>query len=397
MIEMLIEKLVLEYSSLRDKTIVVTGGGGGIASQACAALAYMGANVIVAEKDEQKARNAIKQLELKWHGCMTYHNLDLSNSQSISQFSESIMNQYGCPDAIVHNATIIPVGDIEKMPIDLWDESYRVNLRGPIELTKKFLPTMKERRSGTIVFTPSSGAVPYMGAYEVFKTAQTELANTLMGELEDTNIKVFCFAPGLVETCSANDAIQQIAPLMGMTIKEFYSMNENNMISPEEAGVALAVSLLFADMYGGCEIGGVQVLMDAGLMDGKDESEKEKAYSVQKMQALSKINKTFEEQYEGWKERNVFERQWTLRDFKKFVGRSADEVCGLLNAFLKAFQDNQTIEHDTLKKLLRSMEAYYKHQYTLMQSYIKDQKKKAEFAITIQGWIDDINTYFEVE
>ena len=59
---------------------------------------------------------------------------------------------------------------------------------------------------------------------------------------------------------------------MGLTTEEFYELNQEAIVSPEEAGTALAVSLLSASRYDGQEIGGVQVLMDAGIGGGEEES-----------------------------------------------------------------------------------------------------------------------------
>lgn len=278
------------------------------------------------------------------------------------------------------------------MPLSSWDASFLVHLRGPIELTQKFLPTMKKRNSGTIVFTPSSGAVPYMGAYEVFKTAQVELANTLAGELENTEIKVFCIGPGLVKTNTAMTAIEKIAPLMGIGVDEFYTMNAENTLSAEEAGTGFAVSLLFADKYNGTEIGAIQALIDAGIIDSSIASEQcDQSYSPHNEQLLIQIGKTFNEQYDGWKKRNIFERQWMLRDFKKQVGHSADEVYNLLTVYISGFKNKKNDDMQRINKLLAALRVYYVHQLELMQGFIKDQKKKDEYGISIKGWIADID------
>ncbi len=259
-------------------------------------------------------------------------------------------------------------------------------------MTQKFLPIMKKQNWGAIVFTPSSGAVPFMGAYEVFKTAQVELANTLAGELENTEIKVFCIGPGLVKTNTATTAIEKIAPLMGIRVDEFYSLNADNTVSVEEAGTGFAVSLLFRDKYNGTEIGAVQALMDAGIIDLSNIPEKsDQSYSPQNEQLLIQIEKTFNEQYDGWKKRNIFERQWMLRDFKKQVGRSADEVLNLLTTYVSACKNKKYDDMQGMYKLLVALRTYYVHQFELMQGYIKDQKTKDEYAVSIKGWIENID------
>ena len=189
---MLIEKLNIDSDDLLGKTVIITGGGGGIATEAGKALAYLGANVIFAELEPQKGMASEKAVGTDWKGKAIYHPLNLSSSQSISELYEYVTKHYGCADVIIHNATITPIDSIETLPLSSWDASFLVHLRGPIELTQKFLPNMRNQTWGAIIFTPSSGAAAYMGAYEVFKTAQVELANTLAGELENTEIKVFC-------------------------------------------------------------------------------------------------------------------------------------------------------------------------------------------------------------
>lgn len=389
---MLIEKTNIDFDRLLGKTVIITGGGGGIATYTGKALAYLGANVILAELDEQKGLAAENYIGTGWRGKIAYHPLDLTSSQSISELFEYVMEHFGCADAIIHNAAVTPIDSVEVLPLASWDTSYLVHLRGPVELTQKLLPHMKKRNSGTIVFTPSSGAVPFMGAYEVFKTAEVELANTLAGELENTGIQVYCIGPGLVKTNTATAAIEKIAPLMGITIDEFYAMNAGNIVSAEEAGTAFAVSLLFADKYSGTEIGGVQVLTDAGIIKLENSIEiTGELYSSEKEKVLISVGNTFYEQYEGWKNRNIFERQWMLRDFKKQVGRSADEVLGLLASHISAYKNKRFDELNNLNELLISLRAYYCHQYELMQGYIKDQKTRDEYSVSIKGWISDID------
>jgi NAD(P)-dependent dehydrogenase (short-subunit alcohol dehydrogenase family) len=390
---MLIQKLNIDSNALVGKTIIITGGGGGIATEAGKALVYLGANVILAESDEQKGIAAEEAIGTEWRGKAIYHPLDLTSSQSISELYEYVTKHYGCADVIIHNATITPIDSVEVLPLSNWDTSFSVHLRGPIELTQKFLPAMKKQNSGAILFTPSSGAVPYMGAYEVFKTAQVELAYTLVAELENTGIKVFCIGPGLVKTHTATAAIDKISSLMGISVDEFYAMNAGNIVSAEEAGTGFAVSLLFADKYNGSEIGANQALMDAGISNSLNASEQaDKSYLLETEQLLISIGKTFDEQYNGWKQRNIFERQWMLRNFKKHVGRSADEVSNALASYISAYQNKDLNNMQELNKLLTRLRIFYVHQFELMQGYYKDQKTKDEYSVIIKGWIADIDS-----
>lgn len=385
---MLIEHIT-DTTALLNKTVVITGGGGGIALEAGKALAYMGANIIIGEVNEQRGRAAESCILEIAPGRAHFLPLDLTDTDYIYQFCSQVFSQFGCPYAIIHNATITPFDSVKQLSLKKWDESYLVHLRGPLQLMQYFLPHMQEQNQGAVVFMSSSGAVAYMGGYEVFKTAQVELANTLSAELEDTGVSVFSFGPGLVKTKTAMEGIQSVAPLMGLTTEEFYELNQEAIVSPEEAGTALAVSLLSASRYDGQEIGGVQVLMDAGIGGGEEES-KCVSFPKEAEEFLSRIVNTYDEQYDGWQKRNIFERQWTLRDFKKCAGTSADEISVSLHQYLKAVRAGQMENIAGLPALLTRLKFYYQHQLEMMRGYIKDPEKRQEYDAAIQSWIRDI-------
>ncbi|KPU44368.1 short chain dehydrogenase [Oxobacter pfennigii] len=100
---------------------------------------------------------------------------------------------------------------------------------------------------------------PLHGAYEVFKTSQVELSNTLSIELENTNIHVYAIGPGLVKTETAMNAIEIVDGSMKISTDEFYQMNSRHIIDAESAGVGFALSVLNAKNYHRQEIGTIQV------------------------------------------------------------------------------------------------------------------------------------------
>jgi NAD(P)-dependent dehydrogenase (short-subunit alcohol dehydrogenase family) len=114
--------------------------------------------------------------------------IDIGNEKDIDKIAETVLKKFGKVDVVLNNATVFPMGAIKDTPIDSWDFSYRVNLRGPVVLARKFLPEMIGRKHGIFVCVSSSGAAPFMGAHEVFKTAQVELSNTISAEVEGTGV-----------------------------------------------------------------------------------------------------------------------------------------------------------------------------------------------------------------
>lgn len=94
---------------------------------------------------------------------------------------------------------------------------------------------MVSRSRGTFVCVSSTGG-PFMGAYETLKAAQVALADTLDAELAETGVTAFTIGPGPVPTVTASEAIERVAPPLGMSIDAFYTMNQGATLSVEAAG-----------------------------------------------------------------------------------------------------------------------------------------------------------------
>lgn len=395
---MLVEKNKSFKNNLEGKVILLTGAGGGIGFETAKALVYMGAKVIIAEIDKGKILCAQSDLDsIFGKNSVEFYEIDLSDENQIYALVSHVKDKYGCIDVLFNNATIATMGTVEEVSIDVWDKSYAVNFKAPLLLTQLVLPLMKQKSSGTIVFVSSSGAAPFMGAYEVFKTAQVELSNTLYGELESTNIKVYTIGPGLVKTETAMKGIEIVSSHMGITTEEFYEMNENHILGVEEAGTGFALSVLMADRYNGQEIGAIQVLSDSGLLLKLDSSENTKSNDYQNIiPTVLNVVKVYKEQYYGWMKRNVFERQWVLRDFKKTVGYSADQFLEIMQHIQYVVINEKIQEISTYSSNFQKLMEYYKRQYTLLQGYEKNPEKLKEYSITLLHYIEDLKTICDI-
>lgn len=212
--------------------------------------------------------------------------------------------------------------------IDDWDLAYRVNVRGPVLLAQAFLPGMMERDHGAFICVSSSGAAPFMGAYEVFKTAQVELARVLDGEMEGRRVNVFTIGPGLARTPRSEEGIRALAPLYNKSVEEFYALSKEALLTAEEAGAGFAASVALADKFRGQEISSFAALNAIGIAIGKVGPIAPALQTVQWALVQPLVDKALsdlETQYEGWTEMVVFKRQWILRDFKKGAGMPVDQ------------------------------------------------------------------------
>ena len=388
---MLIQKANIEQDILQGANILLTGGAGGIGFETARALSFLGANVIIADIDKKKGRYAEKIINQETNSKrILFYYIDITNQTEINRLYKFVEKRYSFLDIIINNATITPVGAVDKTVIADWDKSYSVNLKAPVMLIQKFLPQMKAKNRGTIVFVSSSGASPYLGAYEVLKTAQVELCNTLTYELENSAINTFTISPGLVQTETAQKAIEIVSKNMNVSINDFYAMNKNFILDCESAGVGFALSVLKATDYNGQEIGAIQVLTEFGLVKPQIKT-KPPAGITEKKQYLRNIIQTFEEQYSGWQSMNVFQKQWVLRDFKKTTGLSADQTLDKLKVIEKNIESLQDITEEL--PFFGKLKEYWHRQLKLLQGFEKDKEKLKRNTQIILSWINDIENF----
>lgn len=383
---------------MKGKTVLLTGAGGGIGYETARFFAAMGARVILAEIQREKGMYAEDAINASYPNFPAkFYEIDLADEAKIHTMADWILQNYGVPDVIFNNATITKMGAVEQVETAFWDRSYAVNLKAPLVLSQRFLPYMKERRSGTLVFVSSSGASPYMGAYEVFKTAQVELSNTLAMELDGTGVSTYTIGPGLVKTETAMRSIEIVAKSMGMTTDDFYKMNSQHILDVEKAGLGFALSAVAPERYHGQEIGSIQVLTDFQVLSDCQEdsascSEISTDVQIQRERVLIAIQETFQQQYEGWQKMNIFERQWVFRDFKKNMGMSAEQA----KNFLDQVQHNLEQRKDLNAKertFFSKLQGYWEHQLKLLRGYEKSKDKLKENEQIILSWINDIHDF----
>lgn len=378
-------------NALRGKTAIITGAGTGIGFEAARSLAWLGAQVIIAEISPQgeaaaQSINAELSREAAW-----YIQTDVGDEESVGALARQAKERHGFIDIVINNATVAPLGLVTHVPTDKWDQSYRVNLKGPVMLAQHFLPAMAERE-GVFICVTSEG-LAYMGAYESIKAAQGHLARTLDAELEGTGVSVFALGPGMVPTETALNGVRELARYHKKSEEEMFALVKDHFLSIEAAGAGYAAAVVYASQFRGQEIGSIQALLVAGIEVGTQNKETSGLLSSQQLtEALplcQAVVKTLNEQAQGWRERSIFERQWMFRDFKKNAGMPVEqwqETLARLEEFLSN-GDSQGIAE--LNPPIVKLADYYRHMADLAKGYTKDKAKLAEHLQIIQTWIDE--------
>ena len=395
----------LRPESLAGRVAIVTGAGTGIGFEAARALLWLGASVTIAEVDEAAGAAAVERLTRETPGCpVLFVATDVSDEASVAHTVAATREAFGPVDIVLNNATFAPVGErVEATPVEHWDRSYAVNLRGPVLLARACLPAMIDRGSGVFVCVSSTGG-PYLGAYETLKAAQLALADTLDGELAGTGVVAYTIGPGLVPTATAVAAVELIAPRLGLTLDEFYTMNRGALLSVEAAGAGFAASVVLAEQYAGQEVSSSQALIDAGIAIPEDGgvpagvtvggaaagSASAVRGGADVVELCATVAATLAEQARTWRERPLFERQWMVRDFRKRAGMPVEswlETLEQLADHLRSVGDGP-IGVDLPS--LGALAAFYGHLGDLARGYVKDPAERDAQLAVVRGWRDEV-------
>ena len=110
---MIISQLGLSPDTLRGETVIVTGAGGGIGYEAARALLWLGANVVIAEINQQYGRKAEVTLEKEFgkHRVL-FVTTDVGDESSVKELYKLSVLAFGKVDAVINNATIAVLGNV---------------------------------------------------------------------------------------------------------------------------------------------------------------------------------------------------------------------------------------------------------------------------------------------
>ncbi len=152
----------MEIFSLKNKIAIVTGALGLIGKEHCNALSEAGANVIVADIDEDKSKEFASTLETESIGMR----FDVTDPENLNKAKEEILAKFGKIDVLVNNAAINDMFEspkaateqskFENYPLEMWQKSVDVNLTGVFLCSQIFGYEMAKRKSGSIINVAST-------------------------------------------------------------------------------------------------------------------------------------------------------------------------------------------------------------------------------------------------
>lgn len=264
--------LTTPVSDLKDpmnvsgRSVIVTGGGGGIGLGIAQAFAQRGANVAILDVDAERGKAAAEGLRRHGVGQHIFAECDIADRAAVRRAVDAVIEAFGHVDVLVNNAGISAVKPFLDMADDLpeWHRVIDVDLHGTANMTHAVGNAMRAAGQGGLIINISSvgGArcsgskeMPMTG-YVASKAAINHLTASWAIEFSEHRIRVNCIMPG--PTHSKLD--EQLTP--EMKERNAAGVLDRRYGEPLEIG-ALCVFMASAE---GAHLNGVVMPHDGGFL-----------------------------------------------------------------------------------------------------------------------------------
>jgi 3-oxoacyl-[acyl-carrier protein] reductase len=215
---------------IKNKVVVVTGGGGGIGRAVCLHIARLGGKVAVIDLNDEAMAETVRQVEDAGSEARAYHCSVADEAQVEASFNK-IVADFGGLHGLVNNAGVLRDGllvkakdgkVIKKLSLDDFNLVTDVNMKGPFLCAREAAAHMIEQGVEDACIVNLSSAV-YRGnygqtSYCSSKTAVVSMARVWAKELGQHNIRAMAVAPGAIKTDMLAGMPQEILEKMAKSI-----------------------------------------------------------------------------------------------------------------------------------------------------------------------------------
>jgi NAD(P)-dependent dehydrogenase (short-subunit alcohol dehydrogenase family) len=189
---------------LSGKSAVVTGSSRGIGKAIAEAFAAHGANVIISSRKPDACHRVAAEINSRGQGRAAAVPANVGSKADLETLIAASRELFGHIEILVCNAASNPYyGPMSGISDEQFEKILRNNILSNHWLAQLVAPGMLERRNGSIILISSMGAFrgsPVIGAYNISKAADLQLARNLAVEYGSHNVRVNCIAPGLIRT-----------------------------------------------------------------------------------------------------------------------------------------------------------------------------------------------------
>jgi NAD(P)-dependent dehydrogenase (short-subunit alcohol dehydrogenase family) len=256
---------------LEGKRALVSGSTAGIGYAIAEGLAKEGATVIINGRTQQRVDQALASLKKAGvRGKLEGLPADLGTAQGVAAATQKIPDL----DILVNNLSIFDPKPFEEIPDEEWIKFFEVNILSGVRLSRHYLPGMKKRNWGRVVFISSESAIQIpveMIHYGMTKTAQLAISRGLAETTVGTGVTVNTVLPGPTASEGAMEFVGRIAKSQQKTTAEvekdfFQNMRPSSLLkrfeTPQE--VANLVTFVCSPLSSGTN--GAALRVDGGVV-----------------------------------------------------------------------------------------------------------------------------------
>ncbi len=194
---------------LDGKAAIVTGAGSGIGRAISLGYAREGARVLAVDLNLQGAQETAAQAEA---GTIMAHRADITDAGQVKAAVAACVRDLGRLDIMVNNAAIQlhgQDGPCADVPLDVWERTLAVNLRGPFLGCKYALPALIQNGGGVVINIASPTAFADLGsgytAYATSKGGVVTLTRVVAKDYARHGVRCNAIVPGATETSLTDD------------------------------------------------------------------------------------------------------------------------------------------------------------------------------------------------
>ncbi len=190
---------------LEGKIALITGASRGLGRALALSYAREGAKLSICAR-ESNSLNAVKREVEALGGEVLSISADVSERRGVERLVAETLLRYDHIDVLVNNASFLgpsPMPLLIDTPTDEYELVLRTNVLGPFMLAKAVLPSMIQRRQGSIINVISDAGIEAYenwGAYGASKAALLQMTRIWAAELKGTGVRVNAVDPGEMDT-----------------------------------------------------------------------------------------------------------------------------------------------------------------------------------------------------